>query len=188
EPDVFEQSRSSLQKKAKLYDTLTNAHFDADQLENMELLLVDFERKKPDAQTSPPEDSKRNDEWVECEDEFGRTRVVRKRALEKISRPNTLDGNADIYSSESSFASRAHIRHYDSRQENRTVGVGHYGFAQDNGEREEQMRNLKELREQTTAARSKARPSSDRRKAILAKRAEYIHERHAQIRRSMNRP
>ena len=175
------RSQASLQKKAKLYDTLTHMSFEEDHPD----MLVDFEQKLPHYDQSWGQMAGTGD-WMEIEDEFGRTRVVRKDSLAKQQDEDAPQFQA--VPNYEGFASRAHIRHYDASKENRTVGVGHYTFAMDENERGTQMNELKVLRQQTESARSRARTSSERRKAIIAARAEFLYARQSQIRREYNRP
>ncbi|KAI8060072.1 hypothetical protein BC940DRAFT_312909 [Gongronella butleri] len=179
--EMLVQSRASLQKKAKLYDALAHMPFDEDHPD----ILVDFEQKQPQADQSFKQLADAG-EWVEIEDEFGRTRVVRKDTL--ATQHNHDAPQSPVVPNYEGFASRAHIRHYDSSKENRTVGVGHYTFATDEEERVTQMNELKALRQQTESARLRARTSSERRKAIIATRAEFLYTRQSQIRRQYDRP
>lgn len=130
------------------------------------------------------------DPWVEFEDEFGRTRVVRKSQLPEVLPDEDEDDND--YSDRSGspppriprspgLATRADILHYDASKDARTTGVGFYQFATDEEQRAEQMERLKKLREETEEARRNAKSVAEKRKAMLSKNAEKIHARRAAL-------
>ncbi|KAI8096344.1 uncharacterized protein BX664DRAFT_323715 [Halteromyces radiatus] len=195
EVDILEKSRIALERKAKIYDTLQRQHQQLNNLDDVENsdLLIDFDQKyfqQRDYDTSrkkkvidKEEERHSSDPWVEYEDEFGRTRVVRQ---SQLPRPRSRSPSPDPTTSRSfdiiEPADRSHIRHYVASQENRTRGVGHYSFAVDDEERQIQIANLNKLRQETEAARRKSRTASERRRAIIAKRAEHIHHRRAILR------
>lgn len=132
------------------------------------------------------------DPWVEFEDEFGRTRVVRKSQLPEVLPDGEEDGDTDVSSDGSrtpphriprspTLATRADIIHYDANKEARTTGVGFYQFATDEEQRAEQMERLNKLREETEEARRNAKSVAEKRKAMLSKNAEKIHARRAAL-------
>lgn len=100
DPALLARSEESLRKKAKMYaalqrgDKLVSEEFGAKEIEN---ILVDFDQKlyarldKPDggehkspsrSPSSPCEEEEDEDDWVEYEDEFGRTRYGKKSELQ----------------------------------------------------------------------------------------------------------
>lgn len=187
--DAVEKSRRALEKKARLYDALQHQRRGSSDDDEEDTFLVDFDQKyteRLEEKTPTTIDRRRREEedpWVEYEDEFGRTRVVRQSALPRrsLSPPRRESRSPSPMMME--FADRAGIRHYDAGQEIRTKGVGHYSFATDDDARLDQMASLNALRQETETARKQSRSASERRRAILAKRAEWIHQRWAKIRR-----
>lgn len=137
---------------------------------------------------STPEVNDDDDPWVEYEDEFGRTRTIRKSQLPQQRERSPSQSPSRSPSppppmNDDKFepADRASIRHYDSTREVRTRGVGFYQFALDDEERDEQMQRLNEIRQETEMARKNAKSVAERRKAMLQKNAERIHARRAQL-------
>jgi hypothetical protein len=191
EVDAVEKSRKMLEKKARLYDTLQHQRRGSSDNDEEDTFLVDFDRKYTERlhEKSPVTLDRRRrgeeeDPWVEYEDEFGRTRVVRRSALPQRSpSPPRRHDSRSPSPMMMEYADRAGIRHYDAGQEIRTKGVGHYSFATDDNARLDQMASLNALRQETETARKQSRSASDRRRAILAKRAEWVHQRWAKIRR-----
>ncbi|KAI8328736.1 hypothetical protein BC941DRAFT_444471 [Chlamydoabsidia padenii] len=189
ENDAVEKSRAILERKARLYDTLQRRRTkESDDDDN---ILVDFDQKYHLQQQEEEPDSiksKMDDPWVEYEDEFGRTRVVRSSTLREQQEQEEQEQEESLSPPpplSPTFADRANIRHYNATQEIRTKGVGHYSFAsEDDTKRQQQMASLNALRKETESARKQSRSASERRKAILAKRAELIHQRWAKIRQT----
>ncbi|KAI7859937.1 hypothetical protein BDC45DRAFT_495347 [Circinella umbellata] len=194
-------SREALERKAKIYEKLSTRVRRDDESEDEEV-LIDFdrkyweerelqERKQNDTsdkkRTRKSTESDRDDEddddpWVEYEDEFGRSRTVRRSQL-----PSRSPSPAELSSRSPSpepmprepveLADRAGIRHYDATRENRTRGVGFYQFETDEEKRAEQMERLNQLREETETARKNKQTVSERRKAAIQKNAAKVRER-----------
>ncbi|CAO3619973.1 unnamed protein product [Cunninghamella blakesleeana] len=205
EQEAILKSQEALKRKAKLYESYQQQLSDNDYSDD-ENMLIDFTKKymqedqekkkkekKKDIYTkeNEKEDEDESDPWVEYIDEFGRTRVVRQSQLP--SAPSSPRSSSSISPPSSpsiknpsflGLADRTHIKHYNDVQEVRIKGVGHYSFAQDDEEeRQRQMEALNKLRKETELARKQSRSSYERRKAILAKRAELIHQKRAFLRR-----
>ncbi|RIA98753.1 hypothetical protein C1645_812442 [Glomus cerebriforme] len=191
---TLEASRSAMERKAKLYDHLSKTGITDDVL--AEEVLVDFDRKaweQPSEDELTKDKSKSEDPWVEYVDEFGRTRVARKSQVPKIESPvigpTIPDGDSELSSEEMLLeqvrqrweeAARTELDtgvgpiHYDETKEIRTKGVGFYRFSKDEGERQEQMRALKQLRLETELKRATRQTIKEKRKAQLNARMEMI--------------
>ncbi|KAI9006357.1 hypothetical protein DFJ74DRAFT_388316 [Hyaloraphidium curvatum] len=144
------------------------------------------------------------DPWVEYVDEFGRTRIARKSQLPDMPPPPrqalangfVKAGSTAKTSDETSLLSKDMLveqerlewernareevgndgtpAHYDSKREVRNLGVGFYQLSQDEAERQEQLGKLKELRTQTTAARTTELARKNKRKERLEARRKLI--------------
>lgn len=132
-------------------------------------------------------DDQDDDPWVEYEDEFGRTRIVRRSELPQRS-PSPEPYSDEEYSMhrpsyemDDGLADRFDMRHYEADREIRTKGVGFYGFSKDEQERQEQLQKLNQLRAETENARGSASSASEKRKQMLAKNAEKIRARKAAL-------
>ncbi|CAG8549975.1 6431_t:CDS:10 [Ambispora gerdemannii] len=173
EPSL-EASRIALEKKAKLYDKLKKTGIEDETL--AEEILVDF------------------DQYV---DEFGRTRIARKSQVPKEPLPplpsssniSLEDGDeyqptmmsADMYMEQErlqwekeALEELKNPQHYDETKEIRTKGVGFYRFSKDEQERQEQMRALKEMRNETLQRRSLKQNIKDKRKLQIEARMALI--------------
>lgn len=206
EGSTLARSREQLERKARLYEAMKEGRVQQQEYENEEQSpLIDFDRKymleKELKDNTLQKDRKRkrkkdededdDDPWVEYEDEFGRTRIVRRSEL-----PSHNDASDhSCYSDEDEeyeqrrrrpghdgFGSREDMNHYEADREIRTKGVGFYSFSKDEHERQEQMAKLKALRDETVDARQSATLSaSEKRKQLLAKNAEKIRARKAAL-------
>ncbi|RHZ88543.1 hypothetical protein Glove_22g202 [Diversispora epigaea] len=185
---TLEASRIAMERKAKLYDQLIKTGIDDETL--AEEILVDFDRKALENlsdMNNEENEEKGNEEdedpWVEYIDEFGRTRMCRKSQMpeEILPTSNGVGEETSINSEEISFmeqeknewekAALEELKngpiHYDETKEIRTKGVGFYRFSQDEKEREEQLRALKEMRIETEVKRAGYTSVKDKRKAQL---------------------
>ncbi|RUS29166.1 hypothetical protein BC938DRAFT_480971, partial [Jimgerdemannia flammicorona] len=201
EMPTLEASRAALERKARIYDKLRKGGSVSEKV--AEELMVDFERKNwnDPEESDTSDDEKRSsgegedDPWVEYVDEFGRTRVVRKSQVPKEPTPPPVDDTLPTLLSEDMRRDLERQRwereaeeelaagpqHYDERREVRAKGVGFYRFSRDEGERSEQMSELKRLRNQTEARRMAHQSVKDRRKEILEKRTEMIRAKRRKI-------
>ncbi|KAI9304122.1 hypothetical protein BJ944DRAFT_90911 [Cunninghamella echinulata] len=209
EQDAILKSQEALKRKAKLYESYQQQIQPSDEdFSDDENMLIDFTQKYMQEDKLKDKGKKKNvyanekekeelsddDPWVEYLDEFGRTRVVRQSQLPSSSAPPSPTSSISpplspkhattIHPSYLGLADRSHIRHYTNVKEIRTKGVGHYSFAADDEEeRQRQMDELNRIRKETELARKQSRSASERRRAILAKRAEWIHQKRAILRR-----
>ncbi|KAI9361838.1 hypothetical protein BD770DRAFT_360503 [Pilaira anomala] len=199
EGNTLVRSREQLEKKAKIYEALRTGKY-KDSIDDENGPLIDFDRKymqekELEKQEYGSEKKKRkrqqqeeedDDPWVEYEDEFGRTRIVRRSELPKRS-PSPEPYYSDEESGysmerpdyEKESVDRFSMNHYEADREIRTKGVGFYGFSKDEHERREQLAKLNQIREETENARKSAASASDKRKQMLAKNAEKIRARKA---------
>ncbi|CAO3593694.1 unnamed protein product [Absidia cylindrospora] len=186
--DAVEKSRKALERKALLYESLQRRG----PMDDDEDLLIDFNQKhqiQAPQQRQHDDDDDEKDPWVEYEDEFGRTRVVRASALPSRSpSPSPSRRSFSDNDDDDEQADRANIRHYQaSQEETRVRGVGHYQFdTDDDAARQRQMASLLQLRQETQQARKQSRTASQRRKALVAKRAERVHQHWATLRNNNN--
>ncbi|EGF83131.1 hypothetical protein BATDEDRAFT_34007 [Batrachochytrium dendrobatidis JAM81] len=195
EHPTLEASWVALQRKTKLYEQKQQ-----DLEPNDEEGLVDFLVKN-----IPENDDIRVDnqdvsdpKWVQVTDEFGRTRIVRKKEADLMglgrfvkasssqnesSKSNHASGdNLDEHErQEWENASNTNIvnKHYDTTLERRTMGVGFYHLSQDETARQKQLLDLKNIRSQTETTRhtsqalkEKRKSRTDDRRALLLARAE----------------
>ncbi|KAK9447468.1 uncharacterized protein V1518DRAFT_376559 [Limtongia smithiae] len=178
---------AALEKKAKTYDAIKKGKVRGAMDSALDVELIspvsgssseEEDSDQDDAATRDGDD----DEMVEYTDEFGRTRTVSKYLLSKYTvidegaekaakalRPNNLI-RGDYIQHEAfkgdEDAMRAILErddtigldvHFDADREIRTLGTGFYKFSKDKEERERQMSELKNMREETMqqAERSK---------------------------------
>ncbi|GAA5811801.1 hypothetical protein MFLAVUS_005246 [Mucor flavus] len=200
EHNVLAKSREQLEKKARIYEDLRSGKYKNDDYNDEEKgPLIDFDRKymqeqelenqKRDSEKKRKrkrqEEEEEDDPWVEYEDEFGRTRIVRRSELPKRSvtpEPYSDEEYAmdrPAYEMDDGLADRFNINHYEADREIRTKGVGFYGFSKDEDERQAQLSKLNQIRAETENARKSAASASDKRKQLLAKNAERIRARKA---------
>lgn len=122
------------------------------------------------------------DPWVEFEDEFGRTRIVRQSELPSHQQ-HSSDSEEEEFEMKrpghDGFGDRSNIDHYEADREIRTKGVGFYSFSKTEHERQEQLAKLNALRAETENARHSVTSASEKRKQMLAKNAEKIRARKA---------
>ncbi|KAK4519847.1 uncharacterized protein ATC70_010091 [Mucor velutinosus] len=217
--DVLQRSREQLEKKARLYEAMRSGEgFDAydEEQDEEKRPLVDFdkkyfqerdlERQKEEAAAAAAaaaarKKRKRNDEeddndpWVEFEDEFGRTRIIRRSELPSTEQQQHHHRSDDSdYDSEEEenkayliaqqrykAADRSDMSHYEAGREIRTKGVGFYQFSKDEQERQAQLDKLNRLRTETENARNSQASASSKRKQMLAQNAEKIRARKAAL-------
>ncbi|KNC98192.1 uncharacterized protein SPPG_06594 [Spizellomyces punctatus DAOM BR117] len=207
---TLESSWVALQRKAKLYDKLVDEGGTGED-EKDEEALVDFLQKSlTDSDLpapSPDIEDVGEDTWVEAVDEFGRTRIVRKDDVSKLGlrfiKEGEAGGNGENEQGPSLVSDdmRREMEreqwekearealasgHYDSRRENRTMGVGFYQFSQDDEERRKQMEELKDMRNETLESRTRAARMKDARKDKLDERKRLLKERAAKRRKVIN--
>ncbi|KAF1805824.1 hypothetical protein V8B55DRAFT_1488411 [Mucor lusitanicus] len=211
--DVLQRSREQLEKKARLYEAMRSGEaldaYDEEQDEEKKP-LVDFDRKyfqerdlerQKEAAAAAAAQKKRkrhdddddeDDPWVEFEDEFGRTRIIRRSELPSTEQRHRSD-DSDYDSEEEEkkaylvaqqrykAADRSNMNHFEADREIRTKGVGFYQFSKDEQERQAQMAKLNRLRAETENARSSQASASSKRKQMLAQNAEKIRARKAAL-------
>ncbi|KAI9033552.1 hypothetical protein CLU79DRAFT_714438 [Phycomyces nitens] len=190
ESDVLVRSREALERKAKIYDEMSRQ---VNRDEDDEDVLIDFDRKywqqremgSKKSQKRKQVEEDEDDPWVEHEDEFGRTRVIRKSQIPSRSPSPVRSPSRSRSPSPRNFvprdpdqlADRSSILHYEADREIRTKGVGFYTFAKDEEGREEQLEKLNALRRETEEARKNVQSVATRRKAAMARNAQKIHAR-----------
>lgn len=206
--DVLQRSREQLEKKARLYEAMRAGGFDADEEQDDEKMpLVDFdkkyfqerdlERQKEEAAAARKKrrhndkQDDDNDPWVEFEDEFGRTRIIRRSELPSTEQQQRRSDDSDYDSEEEEnkaylirqqrykAADRSNMDHYEADREIRTKGVGFYQFSKDDQERRAQLDKLNRLRTETENARNSQASASSKRKQMLAQNAEKIRAKKA---------
>ncbi|KAI8636022.1 hypothetical protein BD408DRAFT_426827 [Parasitella parasitica] len=207
EGDVLRQSREQLEKKARLYEAMQSGEVNADEYDEEKMPLVDFDRKyfqerelerqREDAVVENKRKKRRqnnnddDDPWVEFEDEFGRTRIVRRSELPSTEQQQTQQ-YSDYDSEEENYAylqkqerykaaDRSDMSHYEADREIRTKGVGFYRFSKDEQERRAQIDKLNRLRAETENARNSQASASSKRKQMLAQNAEKIRAKKAAL-------
>lgn len=142
------------------------------------------------------------DEWVEVTDEFGRTRIVKKQDVEPVPvqyflnlcrfvqaddpsqahhQPGLVSDDmrrdAERREWEESAKHEPLNMHFNSKRERRNMGVGFYQLSQDQAVRDEQMKELLSIRNDTLTSRSKAEVLKEKRKARLAERKMILEDR-----------
>lgn len=197
------KSREMLEIKAKLYEKMASGSIVPD--EENEEILVDFSRKAHRSQnyetsTDDEENDKEHsgDELVEYEDEFGRTRLVKRKDLPKrgsevpapVDRPDDnshWNKESDLLSEDmrreierreweedtrrEMESSKATIHYEDVREgEIRNHGVAFFNFSADEETRVEQMKMLEQLREETASKKSEKQRIKEKRKEMLKAR------------------
>lgn len=107
---------------------------------------------------------------VEYVDEFGRTRLVKpeEKATLDAEREETMQLFLKLQE-ESAGPS-----HYDAGKEVRTKGIGFFKFAQDESERQRQMKALDDLRQNTTEERERYLLQKEQRRIRIKFRLEAI--------------
>ncbi|KAI9227786.1 MAG: hypothetical protein DHS80DRAFT_31440 [Piptocephalis tieghemiana] len=185
----LEKSQVALEKKARLYEALHQGQSVEGWTEQAsQALLVDFHGKHQEDMQHPckiqpatfvlpgreeeEEEEGEEEELVEYEDEFGRTRMIPRNQV-----PSSEDEKEDEedHTYEREFYGPSN--HYDSRKENRAMGVGFYQFAQNEEKRRQQQRNLEILREETIRARQSHITVEERRQQVLDRRRALLQER-----------
>ncbi|KAJ3091614.1 hypothetical protein HK102_014100 [Quaeritorhiza haematococci] len=183
-----------LQRKAKQYEVMKN------ELADDEDCLVDFVMKQhaDKSDTSPP----RADKHKILAKEGGTTGELfqsstreegsARRNEEDSDQPSLMSADMVRERERSDWEANAMAElerpttHYDNRKEIRQLGVGHYQFSTNEEERREQMRALKEAREETLLGRERAMLSKNARKEKLNERRKAIMEKAAAKRRKVD--
>ena len=129
-------------------------------------LLVNFLEKNPIKETN----SKRlmNDPWIEIIDEFGRNRLIRR------SEKESFVDNEDEQEEETAQVKE---RHFNSKKEVRTLGTGYYQFSLEGQERQEQMKQMNDLRSETIINKEKNELMKKQRQELLEKRRQELRDR-----------
>ena len=189
--------KAALERKAKVYDQLQRGKTGGLSEEKFQDSLIDWDRKEAQryASTSDEEDdddddqisehdmSNADDRLVDYEDEFGRTRTIRKSEMprqlqreQQKAEENSNNHHMITYGPLSSFPvykpdpaqraremankegagsyKRSASDHFDSRLEKRHRGAGFFQFSQDEEVRKRQMNELREERQTTQKNRS----------------------------------
>jgi len=193
------KSRTMLEKKAKLYEQMASGSLLVDP-EN-EDLLVNFEQKCMDSQLNSSENcDDGNKELVEYEDEFGRTRLVKRadlhlyqaskstddkegEAKDRTQDHQDFDNSNDDFEDDQwertddsypdvPFAPRKSNIHYEDVREGeiRDHGVAFFNFAADEETRAKQMEMLEQMRRETEDKKSEKQRIKDKRKQMLRDR------------------
>ncbi|KAK9371068.1 hypothetical protein V1509DRAFT_651265 [Lipomyces kononenkoae] len=163
---------TTLERKAKQYEAIKKGKTAGLKLVDSAL---DVDLIQPDI-SEDDSDEQDGDELVEYTDEFGRSRMVPKYLLAKMSDTdatsqvpqNLIYGDVIQYNAfrGDEEAMRAILErddtqdltvHYDASQEIRTKGVGFYNFSRDENERNREMDALKNMREETKRMLTKSR-------------------------------
>ncbi|CAJ0902705.1 6399_t:CDS:2 [Entrophospora sp. SA101] len=143
ESSTLEASRKAMERKAKLYDQLVKTGIDDDTLADE--VLVDFDRKAWEIFSATGSETTTKSVPVKYVDEFGRTRLARKKA-------NVILEDELMEQLREKWEENA----LEELKQIRTKGVGFYRFSKDEQEREEQMNALKQLRDETETKRSES--------------------------------
>ncbi|KAJ3202989.1 hypothetical protein HK099_001650, partial [Clydaea vesicula] len=183
----LEASWVSLKRKELEYERLRNGEGledDDASFNDDSHVLVDFLRKNDDSNddkfTSTKKKFKTSDEWVEVADEFGRTRIMRKAQAEQKNMNLLNTENGITNDTASSAALNEDNKHFDSKKEIRTLGVGHYQFSSDSQERAKQQLNLKKIRAETISMKKNLNSKKDAKLSAIEKRKELLKEKFMQ--------
>ncbi|KAK9381327.1 uncharacterized protein V2V93DRAFT_225558 [Kockiozyma suomiensis] len=175
---------SSLEKKAKQYDAIKRGDFrDVNTADSaLDIDMISIHSSDAESLASGDEDKSnrlapQDEEMVEYTDEFGRTRMVSRYLLPKLSEVDTEAHAAakaqrpdnliigDVIQHEAFTADENEVNavfqrleeeknrnlavHYDASKEIRTKGVGFYDFSKDEEERAREMEELENMRFET---------------------------------------
>jgi hypothetical protein len=140
--DEWEKSRTALEKKARLYDELSNRGKGASSGCVSDDHLIDFAQKISCSEPSVilrPENfvSKLLEPESEFIDEFGRTRKIKKGCNDQIYDHDNVPTQ----------------EFYHDRSDLRTLGIGFYRFSYASAEKRDQMKNLNSRRLETVNER-----------------------------------
>ncbi|KAG0038530.1 hypothetical protein BGZ82_011733 [Podila clonocystis] len=187
DPDTETARTASMEKKARIYSMIKSGEHVPKHLRD-ELLpeLVQSLQEQEQEQ-----EQIKDDPWVEYEDEFGRTRVVRQSEIPKPPReprepeyrenpgihnpanPFPVFVNQDASQNRSDYV-REGGRHYDDTQERRARGAGFYAFSQNEEERQRQMKELLEIRSETVKKQQQQRTIQEKFREAKAARWQQI--------------
>jgi hypothetical protein len=181
----LEASWVALQRKSKQYNELQGQDVQQDDV------LVDFLYKQEES--SQPSFLQSENQWVEIVDEFGRTRLVRREDVPEVpvvsQEPNdSVPSSHGMMSTdmmrererqewEEAVQSEQLNKHFDSKWERRTLGVGYYQLSQDMDARRQQMEELRSLRNDTLLSRTRAQKVKEERHRKLEQRRRILEER-----------
>lgn len=191
EEDAWEKSRKCLEEKARLYEKLQRGDYEGIDNSFRDNLLVDFERQEL-LSFHEGGGTVVEQEYVDYEDEFGRTRKMPKAEWEALElerqrhladefieqlRPRTTDKT----SVESMASSAAPVHYDDSIEVARAKGVGFFRFSQEEESRDQQMSALRSLRQETVDSRTCHMITGEQRELEKELRLQRIAERRARL-------
>ncbi|KAI8073397.1 uncharacterized protein B0P05DRAFT_572952 [Gilbertella persicaria] len=194
ETDVLVRSREQLEKKARYYEAMQAGEIEFDEEDEEKMPLIDFDKKYMQERELEKEHTKNkkrrtdsqedSDPWVEIEDEFGRTRIVRQSQVGSTMNPEKEEEEKreklrPLLDYEK--ADRSNLNHYEADREIRTKGVGFYQFSKDEQERQAQMDKLNKLRQETEQARQSTVSAANKRKQMMTQNAAKIRARKAAL-------
>ncbi len=169
----IESAYLALKRKESIYDQAVLDPIGAEQNKDH---LVDFLIKDSPINESVSSNHvanimNANDPWVETTDDFGRTRLIRSSQLKRTP-PLQRDDPQDHRQRDDTQD------HYYNKNEIRTMGVGFYQFSTDKEQRQQQLSDLNNLRQQTQIQRdhiestkeAKRKAIQDRKQMLLEKR------------------
>lgn len=188
---ALQKSREMLEKKTQLYNQLCKGRAVIDP-ENQDDLLVNFDLK-----ARQEEENESEEEMVEIEDEFGRTKRVPKSSLPpKNTETRTEDQTGtEKWSMSSGLLSEDMKREIERRnweqeteeelQQNKSLnvhyenvkngeirdhGVAYYAFSQDEETRNKQLEMLKNMSKETELRKQEKQKIKEKRKQIMKSR------------------
>lgn len=196
EEDLWEKSRAKLEEKTRIYEMLQRGDDEQVSESFKDNLLVDFNRqfhenkeailakaKLDDTRTTQPV------EFVEYEDEFGRTRRMPKVEHDEQLLKEQADQLIEQMKLQSfkghgipdDYNDGCDPVYFDDTKEIRTKGVGFYRFSQSEGERQRQLEELGSLRKDTVETRTKTMILAEQRRLMRESRLEKVKERRAKL-------
>lgn len=178
---ALEASWVALKRKTKQYEEL---HKLGDDVQD-DNVLVDFLLKdEPEQKKSKFELVK--DDYVEIEDEFGRTRLVKKELVAQNETPNDYSNlGFEKENGDQEEEPKVSTLHFDHSAERRNMGQVFYKFSKDEEKRQEQMVELNKMRIDTLESRSKLDQKKTERDKKLQERREMIAKRAALRKRKL---
>nr|XP_009860618.1 coiled-coil domain-containing protein 174-like [Ciona intestinalis] len=160
------------------------------------------ESSKPDVKVKVTNEvqkviDKAKDEWVEYVDSLGRTRTCKESELHLLQKiDKKLDGKGasgrtlmsedmrreeerEQWEEEERSKMEEGPLHYENLRDGevRELGVGYYSFSGDAGMREEQMRRLGRMREETEEMKRRNKEKKEKQKSALETRLEKVRQR-----------
>lgn len=179
EAEAWEKSRKCLEEKAILYQKLQEGDYHDVDASIKDNLLVDFDRQ------SRVKAEDKADEYVEYEDEYGRSRKILKSVWEQmeIQRNQRLaEEFIEQLRPKSPERREDGLLHYDDTAEVvRAKGVGFYRFSREEDSREQQMNELRNLRMETVDSRTRHMIASESQRVENELKLQRIAERRARL-------